>query len=150
MESKVNVVVPLDIFNAQSDHDQPSFGITALIKTLLFVKEEVLSDSRSWSAPTGVVFSVRPLISTVGVTAVGLPAPSNPITWVVVPVRYVSTPVPSVMIALFAVNPVLVPHTTSSLVLERVLIDVVLPDMRPESVSSADLIAPDIDPRVNI
>ena len=37
-----------------------------------------------------------------------------------------------------------------SLALERVLIELVLPDMRPESVSSADLIAPDIDPRVNI
>ena len=53
MESKVNVVVPLDIFNAQSDHDQPSFGITALIKTLLFVKEEALSDINNSSAHTG-------------------------------------------------------------------------------------------------
>ena len=68
--------------------------------------------------------------------AIGLPAPSKPITWVVVPVRYVSTPVQSVMIALFAVNPVLVPHAMLSLVLDRA--------------SSADLIAPEIDPRVNI
>lgn len=90
------------------------------------------------------------MISTVGVTAIGLPAPSKPITWVVVPVRYVSTPEASVMIALLAVNPVLVPHAMLSLVLERVLIELVLPAMSPESVSSADLIAPDIDPRVNI
>lgn len=82
--------------------------------------------------------------------AIGLPAPSKPITCAVVPVRYVSTPVPSVMIALFAVNPVLVPHAILSLVLDSVLIELVLPAMRPDSVSSADLIAPDIDPRVNI
>ena len=93
---------------------------------------------------------MRPLISTVGVTAIGLPAPSKPITWVVVPVRYVSTPVPSVMIALFAVNPVLVPHAMLSLVLERVLIELVFPDMRPERASRATFIDPDIDPRVNI
>ena len=37
-----------------------------------------------------------------------------------------------------------------SLVLDRVLIELVLPAISPESVSSADLIAPDIDPRVNI
>jgi len=80
---------------------------------------------------------VRPFISGVGVTAIGLPAPSNPITCVVVPVRYVSTPAQSVMIALFAVNPVLVPQEMLSLVLDSVLIDVVFPDMRPESVSSA-------------
>ncbi len=61
-----------------------------------------------------------------------------------------STPVPSVMIALFAVNPVLVPQAMLSLVLDSVLIDVVFPEIRPDSVSSADLIAPDIDPRVNI
>ena len=90
------------------------------------------------------------MISTVGVTAVGLPAPSKPITWVVVPVRYVSTPVQSVMIALLAVNPVLVPHAMLSLVLERVLIELVLPAMRPESASRATLIDPEIDPRVNI
>ena len=101
-------------------------------------------------APIVLVFCVRPFISGVGVTAIGLPAPSKPITWVVVPVRYVSTPVPSVMIALFAVNPVLVPQAMLSFVLERVLIELVFPAMRPESVSSADLIAPDIDPRVNI
>jgi len=90
------------------------------------------------------------LISTVGVIAVGLPAPSKPITWVVVPVRYVSTPEASVINALLAVNPVLVPHAMLSLVLERVLIDVVLPAMRPERASRATLIDPDIDPRVNI
>ena len=82
--------------------------------------------------------------------AIGLPAPSKPITWVVVPVRYVSTPLASVINALFAVNPVLVPQAMLSLVLDRVLIELVFPDMRPERASSADLIAPDIDPRVNI
>jgi len=102
------------------------------------------------SPATGAAFAVNQFMSTVGVTAVGLPAPSKPITWVVVPVRYVSTPVASVMIALFAVNPVLVPHAMLSLVLERVLIDVVFPDMRPERASRATLIDPEIDPRVNI
>ena len=105
---------------------------------------------RNSSDDFGAIFCVCQCISTDGATAIGLPAPSKPITCVVVPVRYVSTPVPSVMIALFAVNPVLVPHAMLSLVLDSVLIDVVLPAMRPESVSSADLIAPDIDPRVNI
>ena len=99
-------------------------------------------------APIVLVFSVRPFTSTVGVTAIGLPAPSKPITCVVVPVRYVSTPLPSVMIALLAVNPVLVPQAMLSLVLERVLIELVFPAMSPESVSSADLIAPEIDPIV--
>ena len=101
-------------------------------------------------APMVLVFCVRPFISGVGVTAIGLPAPSKPITWVVVPVRYVSTPVASIMIALFAVNPVLVPQAMLSLVLDRVLIDVVFPEMRPERASRATLIDPDIDPRVNI
>ena len=117
---------------------------------LFKIKLLALSAIIASSVPIGVVFCVCPCISNPGVTAIGLPAPSKPITWVVVPVRYVSTPLPSVMIALFAVNPVLVPHAMLSLALERVLIELVLPDMRPESVSSADLIAPDIDPRVNI
>ena len=121
-----------------------------LMVILLFAKLASLSEISNSSAHTGAVLSVCPFISTVGVTAIGLPAPSNPICCDVVPVRYVSTPLASVMIALFAVNPVLVPHAMLSLVLDRVLIDVVLPAMRPESVSSADLIAPDIDPRVNI
>ena len=101
-------------------------------------------------APIVLVFCVRPFISGVGVTAVGLPAPSKPITWVVVPVRYVSTPVASVMIALFAVSPVLVPHAMLSLVLDSVLIDVVFPAMSVDRASRATLIDPDIDPRVNI
>ena len=109
-----------------------------------------LSAITTSSAPVGVVFCVCPCISNPGVTAIGLPAPSKPITWLVVPVRYVSTPEASVINALFAVNPVLVPQAMLSLVLERVLIELVLPAMSPESVSSADLIAPDIDPRVNI
>lgn len=100
----------------------------------------------SWSAHTGVVLFVRLDISTVGVTAIGLPAPSNPITCDDVPVRYVSTPVQSVMIALFAVSHVRV-HPDE---LSFNAIDAVLAAMSPESVSSADLIAPEIDPRVNI
>ena len=102
------------------------------------------------SAVIGVFLVVRPCISIDGVTGIGLPAPSKPITWVVVPVRYVSTPVQSVIIALFAVNPVRNAPALSSLFVESELIELVLPAMSPESVSSADLIAPDIDPRVNI
>ena len=109
-----------------------------------------LSHITASSAPIGVGLFVSPFISTVGVTAIGLPAPSKPITWVVVPVRYVSTPVQSVIIALFAVNPVRNAPALSSLFVESELIELVLPAMSPESVSSADLIAPDIDPRVNI
>ena len=78
--------------------------------------------------------------------AIGLPAPSKPITWVVVPVRYVSTPVQSVMIALFAVNPVRV----QPIVLSLVVIAVVFAHIAVVSASSATFIAPDIDPRVNI
>lgn len=69
---------------------------------------------------------------------------------VVHPVRNDSTHDPSVMIALFAVNPVLVPPAMLSLVLDSVLIDVVFPDMSVERASRATLIDPDIDPRVNI
>ena len=127
----------------------PSHLIESIV-TFLFAQDASESEIKTSSAPIGVVFCVSPFISTVGVIAIGLPAPSKPITWVVVPVRYVSIPVASVMIALFAVNPVLVPHAMLSLVLDRVLIELVLPAISPESVSSADLIAPDIDPRVNI
>ena len=81
-----------------------------------------------------------------GTLAIGIQFESNQIKSVVVPVRYVSTPVQSVINALLAVNPVLVPPE----ILSFVLIELVLPAMSPESVSSADLIAPDIDPRVNI
>ena len=97
-----------------------------------------------------VVAVDRPLIFTVGVTAVGVFVPSNHICCPLVPVINTSFPLASVATTAFAVNPVLVPHAMLSLVLERVLIELVLPAMRPESVSSADLIAPDIDPRVNI
>jgi len=85
-----------------------------------------------------------------GTLAIGIQFESNQIKSVVVPVRNDSTPDQFIHNALFAVNPVLVPHAMLSLVLERVLIELVLPAMRPESVSRADLIAPEIDPRVNI
>ena len=65
---------------------------------------------------------------------------------VVDPVRYVSTPVPSVMIALFAVNPVRV----QPIVLSLVVIAVVFAHIAVVSASSATFIDPDIDPRVNI
>ena len=78
--------------------------------------------------------------------AIGLPAPSKPITWVVVPVRYVSTPVQSVMIALFAVNHVRV----QPIVLSLVVIAVVFAHIAVVSASRATLIDPEIDPRVNI
>ena len=118
--------------------------------TFLFAKLASLSEMINLSPATGTALFANPFISTVGVTAIGLPAPSKPITWVVVPVRYVSTPVQSVINALFAVKPVRVPPAILSFVLDRVLIELVLPAMSPESVSSAVLIDPDIDPRVNI
>lgn len=101
-------------------------------------------------APIVLVFCVRPFISGVGVTAVGLPEPSNPITWVFVPVIYVSTPLESVMIALLAVSPVLVPHTVLSLVLVSVLIDVVFPDINEARLSVTVFIEPDMVARVKI
>lgn len=150
MESNASVVVPEEIVRAPSPPFQPTIHISLETDTFLLLPLASLSDIARKSPHTGAAFSVSQAMSTVGVTAIGLPAPSKPITWVVVPVRYVSTPLPSVMIALFAVNPVLVPQAMLSLVLDRVLIELVFPAMRPESVSSADLIAPEIDPRVNI
>ena len=98
------------------------------------------------SPATGTALFANPFISVVGVTAIGLPAPSNPICCEVVPVRYVSFPLASVIIALFAVSPVRV----QPIVLSLVVIELVFPDMSPESVSRATFIDPDIDPRVNI
>ena len=71
-------------------------------------------------------------------------------TWVVAPVRYVSTPVASVMIALFAVNHVLVPHAMLSLLVPRFVISLVFVAISADRASRATLIDPDIDPRVNI
>ena len=102
------------------------------------------------SAPMGVVFCVNPCTSTVGVIATGILETSKPICCHKVPVMRTSLPLASVATTAFAVNPVLVPHAMLSLVLDRVLIELVFPDMRPESVSSATFIDPDIDPRVNI
>ena len=113
---------------------------------LLLTKLASLSDIIISSAPIGVVFCVSPCISVVGVTAIGLPAPSNPICCEVVPVRYVSFPLASVIIALFAVNPVRV----QPIVLSLVVIAVVFAHIAVVRASRATLIDPDIDPRVNI
>ena len=121
-----------------------------LIVIFLFTKLASLSDMITSSAPIGFVFSVNPWTSTVGVIATGVLETSKPICCHKVPVMRTSLPLASVATTAFSVNPVLVPHAMLSLVLERVLIELVLPAMSPESVSSADLIAPDIDPRVNI
>ena len=102
------------------------------------------------SVSNTVVAVERPVILTVGVMATGILEASKPICCHTVPVIITSFHELSVATTAFAVNPVLVPHAMLSLVLERVLIELVLPAMRPESVSRADLIAPDIDPRVNI
>ena len=112
----------------------------------LFAKLASLSEMINLSPATGTALFANPFISTVGVNAIGLPAPSKPITWVVVPVRYVSTPLASVINALFAVNPVRV----QPIVLSLVVIAVVFAHIAVVSASSATLIAPDIDPRVNI
>ena len=121
-----------------------------LIVIFLFTKLASLSDMITSSAPIGVVFCVNPWTSTVGVIATGILETSKPICCHKVPVMRTSLPLASVATTAFAVNPVLVPQAMLSLVLDRVLIELVLPEIRPESVSSADLIAPDIDPRVNI
>lgn len=99
---------------------------------------------------SGFAFTERPFTFTVGVRATGILEASKPICCHTVPVMRTSLPLASVATTAFAVNPVLVPQAMLSFVLDSVLIELVLPDMRPESVSSADLIAPDIDPRVNI
>lgn len=121
-----------------------------LIVIFLFTKLASLSEMITSSAPTGVVFCVNPWTSTVGVIATGVLETSKPICCHKVPVMRTSLPLASVATTAFAVNPVLVPHAMLSLVLERVLIELVFPEMRPESVSRATLIDPDIDPRVNI
>lgn len=114
----------------------------------------LIADQLHRDQPDGAVHVDHILISQVilpsGAFATGIHDPSNQMKSVKPHVKNDSTPVASVMIALFAVNPVLVPPAMLSLVLDRVLIELVFPDMRPESVSSATLIAPDIDPRVNI
>lgn len=101
---------------------------------------------RNSSDDFGAIFCVCQCISTDGVTAIGLPAPSKPMTCVVVPVRYVSTPLASVINALFAVNPVRV----QPIVLSLVVIAVVFAHIAVVSASRATFIDPDIDPRVNI
>ena len=120
------------------------FPVTFLFSTAVWLYCIYSSVSRT------VVAVESPVILTVGVSATGVFVPSNPICCPTVPVIITSLPLASVVTTAFAVNPVLVPHAILSLVLERVLIELVLPAMRPESVSSADLIAPEIDPRVNI
>ena len=142
--------MPEEIDNAQSSPLPPKAFVIDDKRIFLFTQLAWLSDMIVKSLPTGVVFSVSQAMSTVGVIATGILETSKPICCHKVPVMRTSLPLASVATTAFAVNPVLVPHAMLSLVLDRVLIDVVLPAMRPESVSSADLIAPDIDPRVNI
>lgn len=114
----------------------------------------LIADQLHRDQPDGAVHVDHILISQVilpsGAFATGIHDPSNQMKSVKPHVKNDSTPVQSVMIALFAVNPVLVPQAMLSLVLESVLIDVVFPDMSVERASRATLIAPDIDPRVNI
>jgi hypothetical protein len=114
----------------------------------------LIADQLHRDQPDGAVHVDHILISQVilpsGAFATGIHDTSNQMKSVKPHVKNDSTPVQSVMIALFAVNPVLVPQAMLSLVLERVLIELVFPDMRPESASSATLIDPEIDPRVNI
>jgi hypothetical protein len=81
-----------------------------------------------------------------GTFAIGIHDPSNQMKSVVHPVRYVSTPLASVINALFAVNPVRV----QPIVLSLVVIAVVFAHIAVVSASRATLIDPDIDPRVNI
>ena len=146
----MSVVVPEEIDNAQSSPLPPKAFVIDDKRIFLFAQLAWLSDMIVKSLPTGVVFSVSQIISTLGVIAAGVLDPLNPICCQLVPVMRTSLPLASVATTAFAVNPVLVPHAMLSLVLERVLIELVFPEIRPESVSSADLIAPDIDPRVNI
>jgi len=78
--------------------------------------------------------------------AIGIQFESNQMNSVVEPVRYVSTPLASVINALFAVNPVRV----QPIVLSLVVIAVVFAHIAVVSASRATLIDPEIDPRVNI
>ena len=97
-----------------------------------------------------VVAVERPVIFTVGVRATGILEASKPICCHTVPVMRTSLPLASVATTAFAVNPVRVAAFLSSLVVPRFVIAVLLTHTAVVSVSSADLIAPDIDPRVNI
>lgn len=93
---------------------------------------------------------ISPAILPSGTFLVGIPAVNHTYSVSDHGVIYSSTPLAFVIMILFAVNPVLVPHAMLSLVLDRVFIELVFPEMRPESASSATFIDPDIDPRVNI
>lgn len=128
----------------------PTGVVNVLMVILLFAKLASLSEISNSSAHTGAVLSVCPCISTVGVTAIGLPAPSNPICCDVVPVRYVSFPLASTIIALLAVSHVRSAPTLSSLFVHKFVIFVVFVAIRADNASRATLIEPEIDPRVNI
>ena len=121
-----------------------------LIVIFLFTKLASLSEMITSSAPIGVVFCVNPWTSTVGVTATGVLETSKPICCHKVPVMRTSLPLASVATTAFAVNPVRVAAFLSSLLVPRFVMAVLLTHTAVVSVSSADLIAPDIDPRVNI
>ena len=97
-----------------------------------------------------VVAVERPVIFTVGVRATGILEASKPICCHTVPVMRTSLPLASVATTAFAVNPVLVPHAMLSLVLDRVLIELVFPDMSVERLSRAVFIAPETVAKVNI
>ena len=142
--------MPEEIDNAQSSPLPPKAFVIDDKRIFLFAQLAWLSDMIVKSLPTGVVFSVSQIISTLGVIAAGVLDPLNPICCQLVPVISTSFPLASVHITAFAVKPVRVPPAILSLVVDSVLIELVLPAMSHESVSSADLIAPEIDPRVNI
>lgn len=93
---------------------------------------------------------VSPAMSVVGVTAIGFPDTLNQTTCVLVPLRYVSSPLAPVIITLFAVSHVLVPPTLLSLVDPSEEIEDVLLAMRDESPSRAVLIDPEVVARANI
>lgn len=116
----------------------------------LFAKLASLSEMITSSAPTGVVFCVNPWTSTVGVIATGVLETSKPICCHKVPVMRTSLPLASVATTAFDVNHVRVPQTLLSLLVPRFVISLVFVAISADRASSATLIAPDIDPRVNI
>lgn len=142
--------MPEEIDNAQSSPLPPKAFVIDDKRIFLFTQLAWLSDMIVKSLPTGVVFSVSQIISTLGVIATGVLETSKPICCHKVPVMRTSLPLASVATTAFAVNPVLVPQTLLSLLVPRFVISLVFVAISADRASRATLIDPDIDPRVNI
>ena len=142
--------MPEEIDNAQSSPLPPKAFVIDDKRIFLFTQLAWLSDMIVKSLPTGVVFSVSQIISTLGVIATGVLETSKPICCHKVPVMRTSLPLASVATTAFDVNHVRVPQALLSLLVPRFVISLVFVAISDDRASRATLIDPEIDPRVNI